>query len=185
MIITLLCEPRSGSTNLANWFYFNKEFTILYEPITSPKWKWYKHGVSPNLWKYKTPHLLVKEIFRPDVDFLKLIEISNKVIILYRENTEEQIESWTNAKLTNNWDNNWVLKNIKNNDEIDYFTELKNSFKKKYLDKEFFKISYEELYYNNGFQKILDYLNIDELENKNFPYGRRYRINVDKGNTLI
>ena len=62
MVITILAEPRSGSTNLANWFYFNKDFTILYEPITSPKWKWYKHGVSPKLWEYKTLHLLVKEI---------------------------------------------------------------------------------------------------------------------------
>ena len=183
MIITILCEPRSGSTNLTNWFYFNKNFTTLFIP-SDPKSKWYK-SESPLNYKYDTEHLLVKEDYYHKKDFNELISISEKVILLYRENTEEQIESWTNAKLTNNWYNNWVLKNIKNNDEIDYFTELKNSFKKKYLDKEFFKISYEELYYNNGFQKILDYLNMDELENKNFPYGRRYRINVDKGNTLI
>ena len=186
MIITLLCEPRSGSTNLANWFYFNKNFTTLFEPITSPKWKWYKHGVSPKLWEYKTPHLLVKEIYRPEEDFLELIEISDKVIILYRENTTEQTESWLNANKTNNWDKYWVFKKdlIKDEDAW-YFNELKKGIKENYLDKNYFNISYEELYYNNGFQKILNYLDIEELENKNFPYGQKYRVNIDGVRTLI
>jgi hypothetical protein len=178
MVITILAEPRSGSTNLANWFYFNKNFTLLFEPITSPKWQWYKHGVSPKLWEYKTPHLLVKEIFKPGEDFSELIEISDKVIILYRENTIEQTESWLNANKTNNWDKAWVFKKdlIKDEDAW-YFNELKKGIKENYLDKNYFNISYEELYYNNGFQKVLNYLNMDELENKNFPYGEKYRIN--------
>lgn len=178
MVITILAEPRSGSTNLANWFYFNKNFTLLFEPITSPKWQWYKHGISPKLWEYKTPHLLVKEIFKPDEDFSELIEISDKVIILHRENTIEQTESWLNANKTNNWDKAWVFKKdlIKDEDAW-YFNELKKGIKENYLDKNYFNISYEELYYNNGFQKILDYLNMNELENKNFPYGEKYRIN--------
>ena len=104
---------------------------------------------------------------------------------MHRENTDEQIESWINAKLTNNWYNQWVSKNIKNNNEVLFFTELKNSFKENYLNKDYFNISYEELYYNSGFQKILDYLNMVELENKNFPYGEKYRINVNKGRSLI
>jgi hypothetical protein len=186
MIITILAEPRSGSTNLANWFYFNENFTILFEPITSPKWQWYKNGVSPKLWEYKTPHLLVKEIFRPDEDFSELIEISDKLIILYRENTTEQTQSWLNANKTNNWDKAWVFKEdlIKNEDES-YFNQIKNGIKENYLDKDYFNISYEELYYNNGFQKVLDYLNMDELENKNFPYGQKYRINANKTKSLI
>jgi hypothetical protein len=186
MVITILAEPRSGSTNLANWFYFNKDFTILYEPITSPKWKWYKHGVSPKLWEYKTLHLLVKESFRPDVDFSELIEISDKVIILYRENISEQTESWLNANKTNNWDKAWVFKeNLIKDEDASYFNQIKKGLKENYLNKDYFNISYEELYYNDGFQKILDYLNMDELENKNFPYGTKYRINVNKRNTLI
>ena len=114
-----------------------------------------------------------------------MISISNKIIVLYRENTEEQIESWTNAKLKNNWEKGWVYDDIKNDKETNFFLELKKSFKETYLNKDYFKISYEELYYNNGFQKILDYLNIDELENKNFPYGQKYRINANKTKSLI
>ena len=29
MIITILAEPRSGSTNLTNWFYFNLNLFII------------------------------------------------------------------------------------------------------------------------------------------------------------
>ena len=183
MVITILAEPRSGSTNLANWFYFNKNFTTLFIP-SDVKSKWY-NPKSPKEYEYDSKHLLIKEDYYHYKNFDELISISDKVILLYRENTKEQIESWINAKFTNNWENEWVYKNIQNNNELTFFTELKNSFKKNYLDKNYFKISYEDLYYNNGFQKILNYLNIDELENKNFPYGRKYRINATKTKTLI
>jgi hypothetical protein len=174
MVITILSEPRSGSTNLTNWFYFNKNFTTLFIP-SDPQSKWYK-SESPKDYKYNTQHLLIKEDYYHYKNFDELISISDKIILLYRENTEEQIESWTNAKLKNNWHNEWVFNNIKNDTETNFFLELKKSFQEVYLNKNYFKISYEELYYNNGFQKILDYLNIDELENKNFPRGKKYRI---------
>lgn len=183
MIITILAEPRSGSTNLANWFFLNKSFTTLFIPSDS-KSKWYTQK-SPKEYTYNTKYLLIKEDYYQYKNFDELISISDKIILLYRENVKEQIESWTNAKLTNNWDNQWTLKNIKNNNEIEFFIELKNSFKKEYLDKDYFKISYEELYYNNGFVKILDYLDITDLENKNFPYGKKYRINVNTTKNLI
>lgn len=183
MIITIIAEPRSGSTNLSNWFYFNKNFTALFIP-SDPQSKWYK-SESPKEYKYNTEHLLIKEDYYHYKNFDELISISDKIILLYRENTEEQIESWINAKTTQNWHNQWVSKNIENNLETEFFKTLKDSFKQNYLNKEYFKISYEELYYNNGFQKILDYLNINELENKGFPYGKKYRINANKPKSLI
>jgi len=39
MFITLLTEPRAGSTNLANWF-IDDDFTVLYIP-SDIKSKWY------------------------------------------------------------------------------------------------------------------------------------------------
>ena len=110
MVITIITEPRSGGTNLANWFINKKDFTILYEPITSPDKIWYKHGVSPKLWSYKTQHILIKETYDIKTNFSELIEISDKLIILYRENITEQTESWLNASKTNNWDKAWVFK---------------------------------------------------------------------------
>jgi hypothetical protein len=181
MVITLLAEPRSGSTNLANWFYLNKNFTTLFIP-SDPQSKWYK-SESPKDYKYNTQHLLIKEDYYHYKNFNDILDISDKIICLYRENTEEQIESWINAKTTNNWHNNWVLKNIKNIDETNFFIELKNSFKKEYLNKSYFKISYEELYYNNGINRIKEYIKVDEFGN--FPIGKKYRINSISSNKLI
>jgi len=186
MVITIIAEPRSGGTNLANWFIDKKDFTTLYEPITSPDKIWYKHGVSPKLWTYKTPHILIKETYNIKTNFFELIEISDKVIILHRENIAEQTESWLNATKTNNWDKVWVFKeNLIADHDASYFYQIKNGIKENYLNKNYFNISYEELYYNSGFQKVLDYLNIDGLENKNFPYGSKYRINLNKPKSLI
>ena len=184
MIITILAEPRSGSTNLTNWFYSNKNFTTLFEP-SNPVSKWFQNSKEPKDYKYKTEHLLIKEDYYHYKNYDIFTSTSDKVICLYRENEKEQIESWINAKTTNNWDKQWVSKELKNDNETNFFLELKKSFKEKYLDKDYFNISYEELYYNNGFRKVLDYLNMDELENKNFPYGQKYRINVNKTKSLI
>jgi hypothetical protein len=178
MIITILSEPRSGSTNLTNWFYFNKNFTTLFEPL-NPVSKWFQNNKEPKDYKYKTKHLCLKEIYYPHKNWDTLVSISDKIIVLYRENSQEQLESFLSAVTTNNWSTQYVY-NIEKNTFIDekteYFKVLKSEFKMKYLNKNYFKISYEELYYNNGFQKILDYLNINELENKNFPFGKKYRI---------
>jgi hypothetical protein len=189
MVITILAEPRSGSTNLANWFYFNKDFTTLFEPITNQNIRWYKYGESPTLWKFKTPHLLIKEIYHTTFDFTELLNISDKVICLYREDEFTQIESWINVKKTNNWSNPWRYSNNEfklDESEAVFFKELKKSFRERYLnDSTYFKISYEELYYRNGFQKIVDYLELDCVKNENFPLGQKYRINVDDIRSLI
>ena len=58
MVVLLLCEPRSGSTNLTNWFYNNKDFTTLYNPDIEPNYRslssvrWYQEGKSPKDYKY-------------------------------------------------------------------------------------------------------------------------------------
>jgi len=188
MRILLLCEPRSGSTNLANWFLSNKNFTVLFEPISNPNTKWYKNGTHPNEWTYDTKNLLVKEVFNNISDFNELIDISDKVICLYRENMVKQMESLDNAVKTKNWHNAWIYytnDNSVDENTKDFYIKLKTKFSEKYLSGDYFKISYEQLYYNNGFQKVLDYLNIVELKNENFPYGKKYRIDAIKTKKFI
>jgi hypothetical protein len=192
MIITLLCEPRSGSTNLTNWFYYNKQFTTLFNPDIPPESrspltvKWYQNNVPPKDYIYKTPHLCIKADFYQNKDYSEFIKISDKVICLYRENETEQIESWITAKRTNNWSDKWLFSenNFKTDiNEVMFFKQLKQSFVERYLsDSNFFKISYEELYYNNGFQKIVDYVDLECVKNEKFPIGKKYRINavIDK-----
>jgi hypothetical protein len=189
MIVTILAEPRSGSTNLTNWFYNNKNFTTLFNPDVKPEHresktiKWYQNGVSPKEYRYKTEHLLIKEDFYQHRDYSEFIEISNKIICLYRENEKTQIESWINAKNTNNWSDKWSYNknNFKTNEtEVSFFKELKESFRNRYLNNiDYFKISYEELYQNSGFQKIVEYLNMDCVKNENFPVGEKYRVETN------
>jgi hypothetical protein len=191
MIVTILSEPRSGSTNLAKWFSINKDFTVLFEPFNPDmkSSKWYKFGESPTIWKYNTKHLLIKEIYDKNHPQLnELMGISDKIIILYREDIETQTESWINAYNTKNWDNPWVYIEPKklSEDIMKYFYDIKHSLKENFIEaKQHFTISYEELYYNNGLQRVVDYLNIDGVENVGFPYGQKYRINIDKPRSLI
>jgi hypothetical protein len=178
MIITILAEPRTGSTNLAKWFRLNKEFTVLIEPY-NPQAYDYKKEKKLSEWRYSTAHLLIKEIYTVTKNFNDLIANSDKVIILYRENKKEQVESWLAANYTNNWTEEWHTNQIYYSDSvrIDYFYNLVNGFKSNYiLNENYFKISYEELYYNNGLQKIIDYLDLDCVKNENFPFGQKYRI---------
>jgi hypothetical protein len=179
MVITILAEPRSGSTNLTNWFFFNKNFTTLFEPL-NPTSKWFQKNIKPNEYKYNTEHLCIKEVYYPHKNWKELIEISDKIIFLYRENKQLQLESFLNAVTTNNWDNEYIFYKQENKfvyEKTEYFNVLKKEFKEKYLDKNYFKISYEELYYDNGFQKIVDYINLECVQNDNFPYGKKYRLN--------
>ena len=179
MVITILAEPRSGSTNLTKWFTSYKKFTVLQEPLNKIGIN-YKNGEPISKWRYDTEHLLIKEVYVPNTNLTELIQISDKVILLYRENDIEQLESFLVATETQKWISEWRINRIKitnQQDKENYFYSLKDGFKNEYLnDSSFFKISYEELYYNNGFQKIVDYLNLDCIKNENFPYGQKYRI---------
>jgi hypothetical protein len=83
MVITILAEPRSGSTNLANWFKSNKNFTVLQEPLNKNGMS-YKKDIPVDKWFYDTSHLLIKEIYTPDKNLKELIQFSDKIIILYR-----------------------------------------------------------------------------------------------------
>lgn len=187
MIITILAEPRSGSTNLTNWFFFNKNFTTLFEPL-NPVSNWFQKNIEPKNYHYKTNHLCLKEIYYPHKNWKSIIEISDKVIVLYRENAQEQLESFLNAVITDNWSEPYVYKKKENlliNEKVEYFNRLKREFKEKYVNKEYFTVSYEELYFNNGFQKIVDYLSLDCVKNENFPVGEKYRLIVPETKNII
>lgn len=188
MVILLLCEPRSGSNNLARWFGLYDTFTVVNEPLNKTSLH-YKNGVPVNEWVYNTKHLLIKEIFNKDIDFTPFINIADKLVLLYRENKVEQTESWLVASETNSWTKQWKVNDAKiTNEEFKrhYLNNLFEGFKKNYLDNpKLFKITYEELYYNGGIQKLIDYITLNELENKNFPYGERYRVENLKPNRLI
>jgi len=188
MIISLIVEPRSGSTNLANCFYNNKDFTVLFQP-SDFKSMWYTKD-KPKDYRYLTKHLLIKEDFLSNNYFKDLIDISDKIIFLYRENSEEQISSWVNAVITDNWENNWSYDEkimLDNESEVNFFKHLKENFLILMAENpNSLKISYEELYNNNGFDKIREFLGLDFTKiGIIFPMGKRYRIDVNKPKSFI
>jgi LPS sulfotransferase NodH len=188
MRILLLCEPRSGSTNLAHWFSENKDFTVLHEPLNSDSIH-YMNNLPLDKWHFNTKHFLIKEIYLGIDGLVDLIKMSDKVVLLYRENYVEQFESWLSAARTNNWTNEWSNygNRFKAYDrEISYFKNMKDAFNQFSLDNpNYLKISYEELYFNDGLQILLNHLNIESLENKNFPHGKKYRTTHKTPRTLI
>lgn len=184
MIILIIAEPRSGSTNFANWFFYNKKFTTLFIPSDTNS-KWYQKEKNPKEYKYNTEHLVIKEDFYPNKNYCNFLEIADKVILLHRENEKEQIESWIYSITTNNWDNQYKYKPIENKEQEKYFQNLKKLFKDSFLNKNYFSISYEDLYYKNGINRVMDYIGIDELKDIKFPVGKKYRMDVSKTKNII
>jgi hypothetical protein len=124
---------------------------------------------------------LIKEICNSRAkDIPELLEMSDKIILLYRKNKFQQMESWLNADTSGKWYVKWKPNSLiitNKQDKVKYFNNMVESFKTDYLDNNsFFKISYEELYHSDGFKDLLNYLNMDDLEDISFPYGEKLRI---------
>lgn len=182
MIITILSEPRAGSTNLLFWLGQHNECTILLEPTTNSEYKKYSNkevNINDindfNTWEYLTKHLIIKEICEPNKKYENILQHSDKVIILFRENYLEQKESWLMSVNTEKWGGHYFFDEsllFDNNDN--YLIEIKREIQK-YKTSNNFVISYEELYFNNGIKKLINYIDIKELNENKFPYGKKYR----------
>lgn len=193
MKILLLCEPRSGGTNFANWFYHKKNYTVFFNPDIEPEYRnqkglrWYQNGKEPEDYKYETEHLVIKEDYYHYKNYDKFINWADKIICLYRINEKEQIESWINARKTDNWDGQWIY-NTKNSsiEEEVFFKNLKEDFKMKYINNNnFFSISYEELYKENGIEQVIKYIGTKDLEISDWPVGVKYRLENQKFKNII
>jgi hypothetical protein len=184
MVISIISEPRSGSTNLANWFHNYKDIEILFEPLTNKKLKWFKDDPNPINWYTDKEILLIKEtITFVDIDFNDLISVSDKIILLNRENLDEQLLSYTNARKNDSWDKSWDIKSIDKKDVGLYKDELlkiKDNFNiiknKLYKKENVFETSYENLYLHNKIDELVKFLNI-KIKGR-FPFGNK--LGIDK-----
>jgi hypothetical protein len=201
MLITILAEYRTGSTSLAEWFIGKDKFSVLIEPLnlhglrdiknSKEMLSIFKSGdntINPKLWKYPTENLIVKEIYDKNITHLnELIEISDKIIVLYREDDDSQLKSFINGSISNNWCGKWLYDEKNTNsfvneippNYIENFYFVKNSIKNDFINRNnYFTISYEELYYRNGIARIIEYINLPQITNHNFPFGEKYRVNL-------
>jgi LPS sulfotransferase NodH len=190
MKVLILCEPRTGSTNLVNWFGLHK-FSKFYNPVSNPnnEWNVYNNriniGKRPSEWIYNSKNLVFKEdgILRHD-DFNSLIEYSDRVIVLYRENLVEQRESYIHAIKSGNWDGMWDINDgIKLSGDTNHFKIIKEQINS-YKTMGFFNISYEQLYFYNRIYDLINFIGITELNANLFPFGYKYRTDT-KNKKLI
>lgn len=185
MIITILAEPRTGSSNLLYWFGCNSNYTIVFEPITNPTFL--KKKSSKNLtytdlnnidsYEYNTPHLVIKEIANITEYHKTIIHNSDKIIVLFREDYEKQLESFMLAYNTDNWFGQYMYNNkqivTQEQSALNKSKEEIEVYKSKY-----FSISYEDLYYRGKIKELLDYIGDSDLSSIPFPYGKKYRLDT-------
>lgn len=187
MIIALIKEPRSGSNSLARWLA-NKTGEYEYSKYFTLNRGWNRVSLAEDHFKdysnlqYTTKYLIQTGDYYPGNNYEQLINKSDKVIFLYRKNEKEQIESWVAGKRTGRWVMDFPYQYEEIDDEFgrqqtEWFKQLKKEYFEKYLSNpNNFRISYEELYFENQIQKVIDYLNLPELKDgKGFPYGKKYR----------
>lgn len=183
MVITILCEPRTGSTNLLNWFGSHINYSHAFEPFNNPiycKTKSSKSIIFNNikditLWQYDTDNIVIKEIAYPGINYEYFIKNSDKVIILYRESHKEQTESFLMSSTTQNFFNHYSYdKSMIDQSFSPYLNAIKAEIKK-YFNSNYFLISYEDLYYNGKIKELINYIGDNDLNHNTFPYGTKYR----------
>lgn len=167
MIILLIAEARSGSTNLAKWLKASlPHFQLLNEPYN------FSSDVKIDI----TKNYIISEKFyfnQPLMD--KLIGISDISFCLYRENTELQIESYLTALSTDNWygEYNKIVLDDSSLKSKDDFLENKIKFKEFISNSGLKYFTYEDLYCYNKIDELQSFLGI--TSNVKFPYGKKYR----------
>jgi len=182
MIYTIIAEPRSGGVSLMNWIEKSlPKFTISQEPWFIENDLWVNgEDVSEVEWVKKYDNIFIREIYKPTRDFNNLIEISDKVLCLYRDNWEEQIRSSlfqeTNKKYLDTYNETDVLDVVTNgmirHRYVYYFKEHKEKFKQFIKENNFPSVSYENLYYGDGVGIIKKHFNFDT--DVSFPLNTRH-----------
>lgn len=133
-----------------------------------------------------------------DIKYGKLIDIFDKYILLYREDTKAQAESYVWAVKNNIYHFNSEIENygyyhinddflIKNKEEIETYIKIFNNEQKYLKSLEGLKVSYEEIYIEKtGLNKITKYLgSTNNINLKPPPSYLKLRDNIPKKKTLL
>jgi len=182
MIITILSEPRSGSTNLHYWLKkSNINLTSVFEPYNKISEDFITDVRFDLSWIKQNQNYVINEKYFPNCgDLSQLTNISDKVVCLFREDSKSQIESFIVADVKSNWkgqysDTDIIIQHIETfHDKKLYMEQLKDEFTIFIKKNDFKSFSYEDLYYRGKIDEFKEYLDLKiDLP---FPYGEKYRI---------
>jgi len=171
MTYTIISEPRSGSSQLIDWVReSHPDFTMAPEPWLNkqPEFNTENKKISYVDWIDNFKNIFIKEMFYKDQDYTNLLNKSEKVICLYRENWYAQVRSLLfqekQAEFLFSYDKKDVDKEITEGMIMmrykSHHIYLKKSFQDFILKNNLVSISYEELYYGDGIKKFKDHFNI-------------------------
>lgn len=188
MIITILSEPRSGSTNLHYWLKKSDINLIsVFEPYNKISEDFITDIRFDLSWIDFNKNYIINEKYFPDCgDLTEITKISDKVVCIFREDSKSQIESFIVADVKQRWkdqysDTDIILQHIEEFQyQIKYMERLKIEFKQFIDDNNFKSFSYEDLYYRGKIEEFKEFLGLKI--DTSFPYGTKYRIKkeIDK-----
>jgi hypothetical protein len=190
MIYTIIAEGRSGSQNLLNWLSTAlPNFESIHEPF-NPNETRYTQDISGNdlSWIVPNRNYIIKELWHTDRNFVPLIEKSDKIICLYRENWFEQVSSLLYAFKTNKWHSKYTVEKLRDTisegEILDYYENIQKDVKEKFQkfiqERGIKSVSYEDLYQGQGIYDVKGHFGIET--DHNFPFSGRY---LTKDNPLI
>jgi hypothetical protein len=187
MIYTVISEARTGGSHLVESIKKYTNFDLAPEPWSSAPNSFTKtKDYTDVTWIKNHENIIIKEIFDPEIDFKNLIRISDKIICLYKENWYSQAISILYARKFKDWQCSYKKTDVDDTISDDEIYKLyyngnlrynKWEFQQFIKKNKFESISYEELYYNNGMEKIKKIFDFgDEFE---FPIYERHLKNDD------
>lgn len=187
MVITIFSEPRSGSYAIHDWFKKAfPDYICLFESFNrnavdyNPEFRTFN-------WLDKSKNYIISEKYLPFENyqrkkeyFIKLVEESDIIVAIYREDEEKQLESFLFATSTQEWFSEYVvnetsLKNLKkkNPTEVKMYHTHKRVFKEFREEYGFKTFTYEELFYGNKFDELKEYVGLKS--DLPFPQIKKYR----------
>lgn len=193
MIITVIGEARSGTYSLHKWMSMAyPNFNCYFEPFNTKTESFNKEIVNFN-WVNDGSNYIISDKYIPhhtynsDSEILieKLIDVSDVVFYLIRENENEQLESMAFAFDSGNWFKEYEVNDLSTKKlKLKYPYLTKQFFDNKQIMKDFMKkhplktFTYEQLYQNNGIEELKEYIGLPtELT---FPINKKYRKNSKK-----
>lgn len=193
MVYTIITEARTGGTHLVDALYKElPNFELAVEPWNgSPNNFTDNKDISNVNWIDNYENIIIKEIYDPndDVNFLPLIEKSDRVLCLYKDNWYSQIKSMLYSRNFQEWQMEYKKTDVDNkvsDDEIYEFyygsfkwykKEFQNFIKNMNLP----SISYEKLYFQNGIREVKKIFNLKDTFQ--FPIYERH-LKDDFGNSV-
>lgn len=171
MIYTIIAEGRSGGQTLTEWFKLSlNDFYVVHEPFNKDHNDYTENTDKTDFtWIDKSKNYVIKELYSENI--LPLLEHSDKIICLYRENWKEQVRSLLYAVKTNRWHIKYteqsVKKTVTEEEIISFYEKYSKAEKERFQT--FIKtnnlksISYEQLYYGNGITEVKNHFNIAQM----------------------